>query len=156
MNQQHLITRINGWDVIVEPGEKSQFDFIVRYRQRGKRIRTPKHIHLVIDLYIKQAHNRPLVKELIGHMLTVLDQLRPITEYPPALQIYRQEHVERFEDLNNYGEYPVSFLLVIFELIMLQEKTNYPCGTLNKTVFEKFLNDADIFSIVSAATFRGR
>jgi hypothetical protein len=38
---------------------------------------------------------------------------------------------------------------------MIQEKTNYPKGTLNIEVFERFKNHYDdIFSVVSAATFR--
>jgi len=40
---------------------------------------------------------------------------------------------------------------------MIQEKTNYPSGTMNIKVFEAFKNNYnDIFSVVSAATFGGR
>jgi hypothetical protein len=39
---------------------------------------------------------------------------------------------------------------------MVQEKTNYPDGTMNLDLFRLFREGADIFSVVSAATFRGR
>ena len=74
--------------------------------------------------------------------------------FPPKLEIYSQDQITRFESLNYYGEYSIEFLFVVIELIMIQEKTNYPNGTLNVTLFEKFRDGADIFSIVSAASFR--
>lgn len=49
-----------------------------------------------------------------------------------------------------------SFSWWITELIMIQEKTNYPQGVMNLNLFRLFRNEADIFSVVSAATFRGR
>ncbi len=83
-----IYTISNQIEIHVEHGNKSPYDFIVKYQEPGKRLRTPKHIHLIT------------------------------------------------------------------ELIMIQEKTNYPNGTINLNLFKKFRNGADIFSIVSAATFR--
>ena len=34
--------------------------------------------------------------------------------------------VKEFEDLNKVGEFSVEFLMVVTELILIQEKTNYP------------------------------
>jgi len=39
---------------------------------------------------------------------------------------------------------------------MIQEKTNYPTGRMNLDLFRLFRNEADIFSVVGAATFTGR
>lgn len=64
--------------------------------------------------------------------------------------------MKQFQGVDAYGEYSVEFLLVITELIMIQEKTNYPSGILNLNLFRLFQGEADIFSVVSAATFRGR
>jgi len=72
------------------------------------------------------------------------------------LQIFRPEQVGQFKELDQYGEYSVEFILVVTELIMIQEKTNYPNGTMNLTLFKKFRNREDIFSVVSAATFRNK
>jgi hypothetical protein len=46
-------------------------------------------------------------------------------------------------------------MLIIAELIMIQEKTNYPRGVLNLNLFKNLRAEKDIFSVVSAATFRG-
>ena len=49
----------------------------------------------------------------------------------------------------------VEFIVIVTELIMIQEKTNYPTGNLNVKVFERFRDKHDdIFAVVSAATFR--
>ena len=145
----------NGVEIFAEPGRKSENDFRVRYKETNKALRTPKHIHLVIDLYLKKAGNRDLTLELVSEFLDMLGELRPSTEFPPKFQAFNKERFERFRKLNGYGEYSVEFLAAIFDLIMIQEKTNYPNGTINRKLFETFLAEKDIFSVVSAATFRG-
>lgn len=81
-------------------------------------------------------------------------KLKPETKFPPSLQVYNKQDTDKFKELNNYGQYSVEFILVVTELIMIQEKTNYPSGTMNIKVFERFRNKHDdIFAVVSAATF---
>ncbi|MEM4158488.1 MAG: hypothetical protein QXH71_02000, partial [Candidatus Anstonellaceae archaeon] len=63
---------------------------------------------------------------------------------------------KKFKELNKYGEYSVEFILVVIELIMIQEVTNYPNGSMNLNLFKKFRNKESIYSVVSAATFRNR
>ena len=150
----NVITTINGIAVGVSRGSKSEHDFIVTYRMPGQRERTPKHIHLLIDILLKRQGNQELTNTLVEKLVDTLGRLRPVTSYPPTLQCYNPEEAGRFDTLNQFGEYQVEFLMVIFELIMIQEATNYPTGTLNRRLFEKLLEGADIFSLVSAATFR--
>lgn len=156
MNSSHKIyTTRDGVEIIVEPGEKSRYDFRVKYRQPGKRERTPKHIHLIIDLYMKKDGNRELTLKLVQEFLSMLNNLSVSSKFPPTFQEFSSEKLKPFEELNRFGEYSVEFLGAIFDLIMIQEKTNYPKGTINRKLFEAFLNEKDIFSVVSAATFRG-
>lgn len=145
----------DGVEIYVEPGKKSKYDFRVRYREPDRRIRTPKHIHLIIDLYMKKTRNKELTLELIQVFLKMLSELKESRHYPPEFQEFSKERFSRFKELDNYGEYSVEFLAAIFDLIMIQEKTNYPEGTINRKLFEAFLEEKDIFSVVSAATFRG-
>jgi len=85
----------------------------------------------------------------------MMKKLKPETKFPPSLQVYNKQDLSEFEELNSYGEYSVEFIVVVTELIMIQEKTNYPTGTMNVKVFERFRDKHDdIFSVVSAATFR--
>lgn len=160
MSETYLIhTTKDGVEILVSKGQKLQspYDFKVHYREPGKRIRTPKHIHLIIDLYMKLSRNEELTIQLVDHIINnIILKVKPANKFPPCLQIFRQEHVEQFKELNQYGEYSVEFILVVVELIMIQEKTNYPNGTMNLTLFKKFRNREDIFSVVSAATFRNR
>ncbi len=144
-----------GTDIFVEPGIKSQFDFKVRYREPGKAMRTPKHIHFIIDLLLKKAGNHDLTLKLVTEFLEMLKTLKPSDQFPPKFQEFKKERFSEFSDLDKYGEYSVEFLAAIFDLIMIQEKTNYPNGTINRKLFEAFLAEKDIFSLVSAATFRG-
>ena len=132
-----------GVEIIVEPGEKSEFDFKVRYREPGKRIRTPKHIHFIIDLYLKKAGNKNLTLEFVKKLLEMLSNLKISKEFPPKFQEFSKQSFSQFSSLDQYGEYSVDFLAAIFDLIMIQEKTNYPDGTINRKLFEAFLNEEE-------------
>lgn len=154
MTMHVLLTTENGIQIGVEPGSKSKNDFKVKYRLPGGRERTPKHIHLIIDILLKRQGNTELTNQLVKYLLGVLTQLRPITSYPPTFQLFQPGTIARFNALNTFGEYKVEFLSAIFELIMIQEVTNYPSGTMNRRLFENILEGKDIFSLVSAATFR--
>jgi hypothetical protein len=108
-----------------------------------------------VDLFSKRTGDFNLTNELLDHIIhNILLKIVPASTFPPMLQIFKPWHVNKYFKLNNFGEYSIEFLLVITELIMIQEKTNYPNGTININLFRKFRNGADIFSIVSAATFR--
>lgn len=152
-----IYTTTDGVVIYASKGGKSQYNFKVQYRESGKRVRTPKHIHLIIDLYMKRTGNKPLTMQLVDHIIDeIILKVRASTSNPPDLQIFDRQHVERFQALDAYGEYSIEFLLVVTELIMIQEKTNYPHGVMNLNLFRRFRDEADIFSVVSAATFRGR
>lgn len=157
-NDRRLIRRtVDNTEIYVQPGNKSEFDFIVRYRQPGRRVRTPQHVHIVVDLYQKRGANPQLTNKFSDHIIArIIGQVEPSTTYPPTLQVFQTEHIRDFEGLSGISEYSPEFLLVVIELIMIQERTNYPEGVLNLQLFQKFRDGEDIFSVVSAATFRGR
>ncbi len=151
-----IYTAQNGTIVGVSEGGKSTYDFRVRYREPNKHIRTPKHIHIIIDLYMKLVGDDKLTIKLVDHFIEdVILKIKSSKSYPPKLQIFQSTDTTKFAKLNSYGEYPVDFLLVTTELIQIQEKTNYPNGVINLELFKKFRNRAEIFDVVSAATFRG-
>ncbi|GBC91458.1 MAG: hypothetical protein N2045_07015 [Fimbriimonadales bacterium] len=149
-------TTQDGVEIAVKPGKKPQssYDFVVQYKEPGKRWRTPKHVHLVVELYVKEAYNRQLTHQLRDHLLWVFDKVKPITEYPPALQVYDPAHAARFRRLDDVGEFGVEFLLVVSELIFIQEKTNYPDGSLTYELYRDF-GQKDRFSVIHKATYRG-
>ena len=57
-------TTAKGTDIILERGNKSEFIIIVRYKELGKPRRTPKHIHLVIDLFNEESWKWGINKEI--------------------------------------------------------------------------------------------
>lgn len=151
---EELYRTERGTIVGVSQGKKSKNDFKVLYREAGKRSRTPKHVHLIVDLYTKLTGNRELTIALRDHLLQVQERLHPADRYPPALQVFRPQEVSEFAALNQFGEYDIEFLLVVSELIMIQEKTNYPAGHLNRDLWRAFGQEG-IYEVVSIATFRG-
>jgi len=140
----------------VYPGSKQQspYDFIVKFREPNKRERTPAHVHLIVEMYVKHAHNPSLTLKLRDHILTMLSEIKPVTTFPPALQFFRPEHMEPFKELDKVGEFTVEFLFVAIELVAIQEKTNYPTGTLTENLY-KNLGVKDRFSVIQRAVWRG-
>ena len=53
-----IYTTENGTEIYVTKGTKSPYNFRVSYREPGKRRKTPKHIHIIIDLYTKRSEIR--------------------------------------------------------------------------------------------------
>lgn len=151
-----IYTTQKGVEIFVERGKKQQspYDFKVRFREPGKRERTPTHVHLIVEMYVKNAFNPKLTLKLKNHLLEVFGKIQPIDYYPPRLQIFKPEHVKPFTDLDKVGEFSVEFLLVTTELIMIQETTNYPQGSLTHKLYADF-GVKDRFSVIQSAVFRG-
>jgi hypothetical protein len=106
-------------------------------------------------MYVKHAYNPSLTLELRDHILTMLNQIEPVNSFPPALQFFKPEHVEPFKDLDRVGEFTVEFLLVAIELVAIQEKTNYPTGTVTENLYKNF-GVKDRFSVIQGAVWKGR
>ena len=154
----HLVhTTEKGVQIIVRRGTKTQspYDFRVRFREPGKRERQQAHVHAIVEMYVKHAYNPELTLKLRDHILEVFDKIKPIDYYPPRLQVFQPEHVEPFKKLDKVGEFTVEFILITTELIMIQEVTNYPKGSLTGNLYNDF-GVKDRFSVIQAATFRGR
>ena len=152
---KHLLyTTSEGVEITVAPGKKGLNDFIVKFKQPGGRIRTPRHIHLIVELYVKQAHNKELTHKLCDYFLGIFNKVKPIAAFPPSLQVYKPENIKEFAELDEVGEFSIEFLLVVSELIIIQEKTNYPNGSLTQKLYESF-KTKDRFRVVNMAV-RGK
>jgi hypothetical protein len=152
-----VYTTQEGVEIFVEPGsrkdpQKFPHDFKVSFRDRrfSSRLRTPRHIHLIVELYVKEAYDKTLTYKLRDHLLWVYDQIKPISSFPPSLQVFQPCHIQPFKSLDSVGEFSVEFLLVVSELIFIQEKTNYPGGSLTKQLYEEF-GRRDRFSVIHKA-----
>ncbi len=143
------ITR-KGVEINVYPGKKSRWDFKVKFREPGKGERTPAHVHIIVEMYVKYAYNPDLTLKLKEHILEMMQSIRPIDYFPPSLQFFQLQHVEPFRELDRVGEFTVEFLLVVTELIAIQEKTNYPGGSLTESLYRDF-GVKDRFTVIQRA-----
>lgn len=141
-------------------GDNPDLDIIVKYQEKGERVRTPKHIHWAIDLLIKKEHNRVLTKEFVKYLIDMWDKIQPFRtkaeQQRCEVRFTDPKHLKRFEPLDEFGEYPVEFIGHVIELMMLEEKTGNHEAFMFKGVLDAIYNDNDIFSVVSKASFRGR
>ena len=149
--------------IYVFQGDLSQFDIVIKYKKDGKRIRTPKHIHWVVDILMKMQGNEELTKKYLLAIQNCWNTCVPLTNNDfatlKALIENGEEDIEitQFFELNVFGEYDVEFLYVLRELLAVQEKTNRSDAYMFGNIIEELLEaDRDIFKIISTAGFGGR
>jgi len=144
-------------------GNKPELDIVVKYQDKfttGNRIRTPKHIHWVIDLLLKKEHNEKLTLEFIDYLYSMYDKIEPFKtkedQQNCKLKFTNPENLKRFDELNKYGQYSVEFIGHVIELLSIEEKTGMEGAFMFKDVLKALKDKKDIFSIVSSATHNGR
>ena len=151
------------YTIFVFEGKLSQFDILIKYKKGSLRIRTPKHIHWVVDILMKMQGNETLTKQYLEAIQNCWNTCVPLTNNDfdtlKALIEDGEEEIdiEQYFDLNAFGEYDVEFLYVLMELLAVQEKTNRADAYMFGKIIEELLEiDRDIFKIISTAGFGGR
>ena len=149
--------------IYVFQGTLSQFDIVIKYKKDGTRIRTPKHIHWVVDILMKMQGNEALAKRYLRAIQNCWNACVPLTnnDYATLKALIENGEndidVEQYFALNAFGEYDVEFLYVLMELLAVQEKTNRADAYMFGKIIEELLEaDRDIFKIISTAGFGGR
>lgn len=149
--------------IYVFQGNLSQFDIIIKYKKDRKRIRTPKHIHWVVDILMKMQGNEELTKKYLSAIQNCWNACVPLSnnDFETLKNLIengeKDIEIEKYFDLNAFGEYDVEFLYVLMELLAVQEKTNRADAYMFGKIIEELLEtDRDIFKIISTAGFGGR
>ena len=149
--------------IYVFQGTLSQFDIVIKYKKDGTRIRTPKHIHWVVDILMKMQGNEALAKRYLRAIQNCWNACVPLTnnDYATLKALIENGEndidIEQYFALNAFGEYDVEFLYVLMELLAVQEKTNRADAYMFGKIIEELLEaDRDIFKIISTAGFSGR
>ena len=149
--------------IYVFQGTVSQFDIVIKYKKDGTRIRTPKHIHWVVDILMKMQGNEALAKRYLRAIQNCWNACVPLTnnDYATLKALIENGEndidIEQYFALNAFGEYDVEFLYVLMELLAVQEKTNRADAYMFGKIIEELLEaDRDIFKIISTAGFGGR
>ena len=109
-------TMEDGTIVAIYQGFRSsnpELDFIVKYKEPTKRLRTPSHTHWVVDLVIK------------GEVFTEVSQ-RDEYEliYPTLLSHPDIEDYSYYDALDNVGGLSVELIMTLVELFSRCEKNN--------------------------------
>jgi hypothetical protein len=119
-------------------GENPELDFIVKYREEGKRLRTPSHTHWIVDLLAKSECSKDLVLSYVSNLIDLYDNTEPFStiEERNNYQLRFGDVMNlRYNELNSCGYYKISTLTSFIELFSLCEKQ-----TTGAFMFRNLLN----------------
>jgi len=106
-------------------GENPDLDFIVKYKEPGKRLRTPSHTHWIVDLLVKAEYNKNKVGSFVDRMLERYNQLEPFSTVEERNGYEMDEPFRldvEFDELNGHGYYKMDTLASFIELFTRCEK----------------------------------
>jgi hypothetical protein len=158
-------TLFNSHILSVYQGSLSELDLLVKFRiynnSKWSRQRTPKHIHWAVDILIKMSHNKSLTREFLKIFNELWEATKPhktFEERDDMLKVieFDMNILNKFNDLNKFGDYNIQFLILLAKILMQQEKNNYPGAFMFKKLLDALVKGEDIHKIVSIATQNGR
>lgn len=106
-------------------GQRPDLDFILKYKEKNKRLRAPSHTHWIVDLLLKSQTQPLLVKKYIKEWIEIYHSLLPfetLEERNSYTLIYNKQHLTEYEEMNNSGGYSVETLSSFIELFVRCEK----------------------------------
>ena len=136
-------------------GENPELDFIVKYKESNKRLRTPSHTHWITDLLVKCEYNKVIVGKFIKKVLSLYETTEPFnnTEERNSYELnFFKKHLYEFDVLDNHGYYKMDTLVSFIELFTIcekQTKNAYMFKTLLTLVLEYCEGKKDFYQIVS-------
>lgn len=119
-------------------GENPDLDFIVKYREPGKRLRTPSHTHWIVDLVVKGEINKELTLSFVNSLITIYDNVEPFTtqeERDSYDLIYVDGMSDVYSRLDSIGALSVEMIVTLVELFSRCEKQSS-----NAFMFRNMLN----------------
>lgn len=106
-------------------GENPALDFIVKYKEEGKRLRTPSHTHWIVDLLIKSECSRSDSLLYVNDLITLYEDSVPF-ESIDERNNYELKHsnrmVTKHSTLQGCGYYSIQTLTSFIELFSICEK----------------------------------
>jgi hypothetical protein len=106
-------------------GDNPELDFIVKYKEEGKRLRTPSHTHWIVDLLVKAEYDKELLLSYVNDLIEMYDNTIPFStlEDRDSYDLrYNNLMDMRYNDLNAHGYYTISTLTSFIELFSICEK----------------------------------
>ncbi len=108
-----------------ERGANPELDFIVKYREPGKRLRAPSHTHWIVDSVYKGTWFTSSLSDYFNEWLNIYEVMEPFQtkeERDNYCLMYKEYMCEHYEQLNGVGPYYIEFLSTIIELFIKCEK----------------------------------
>ena len=138
-----VYTTADGVNVYVRPGFKKKWDFIVSHDRPNDEPHQVFHRDFILDIYRKRQAAPDSFHALVDHLIEVINRAKGVTSFPPALVYFSQDHVKNLlhSGVANTVGYDVELLLVLFELVQIQEETNYPGGWVPKKLYGTLRDD---------------
>ena len=106
-------------------GGNPELDFIVKYKEMGKRLRTPSHTHWIVDLLVKCEHNKKMVEDYINDMIELyhnVQQFKTLNERDSYELVFSKYMDKKYSELNGSGYYTIETLTTLIELFSKCEK----------------------------------
>jgi len=106
-------------------GENPDIDFIVKYKEEGKRLRTPSHTHWIVDLLVKSEVSKDNLLSFVNDMIKIYDEAVPfksVEERNKYVLKYPAQMVTKHSTLQGHGYYTIETLTAFIELFSLCEK----------------------------------
>ena len=160
MTTEHQVavhTTKAGVQVYVEPGNigKRRWDFKVSHSVEEGDPYPVTHGDLVCETYRKGlAAGDDGFKALVAHLLDVIEKAKGVDRFPPSLAQFKHDDVARLQaiGLDKVGEYDLELFLVLFELVQIQEFTNYPNGWAPGKLFQQIRDNPEDLDEVAYRT----
>jgi hypothetical protein len=137
-----------------ERGENPELDFIVKYKQEGKRLRTPSHTHWIVDLLVKSEVSKKNLLSFVNDMIKIYDdtsQFKNVQERNDYMLKYPTQMVTKHSTLQGRGYYSIETLTSFIELFSICEKQStgaFMFRGLLSMVKEYCEGDKDFYQIV--------
>ena len=144
-NRVRVYNTAAGVNVYVEPGilEHSEWDFAVSYGRTAASARKVTHGDFIRDIYLKRNAHSAGTLALVRHFLEVISNAQGVAHFPPRLIQFDLDQVQRLRNggLIDAGGMDLELLLVLFELVQIQEETNFPGGWLPTKLYTTVRDD---------------
>ena len=117
-----------------ERGERPDLDFIVKYKEEGKRLRTPSHTHWIVDLLVKSEVSKENLLSFVNDMIKIYDETVPfqsVEERNNYLLKFPTQMVTKHSTLQGHGYYSIQTLTTFIELFSKCEISHYRYKIIN-------------------------
>jgi hypothetical protein len=110
-------------------GENPELDFVVKYKEEGKRLRTPSHTHWIVDLLVKGSkgtvYKSTNLLNYVNDLLKIYDESLKFTTVQERNNYelkYPKLMVTKHSSLQGEGYYSIETLTAFVELFSKCEK----------------------------------